>query len=220
MKHTPPLIAPSLLAADFGRLNDEIMMVNRSEADSFHVDVMDGSFVPNFSIGTPIIQAIKKQARKPLDIHLMILDPERYIDHFVQIGADWLTVHIEATADLHKTIRHIKNLGVKAGVSLNPETPETRLTEILPEADVILVMSVHPGFGAQSFIPETFEKIRALNRIRHARNLDFLIEVDGGVNLQNARALVDAGADILVAGNTIFSSPDPEETIHLLKSGH
>jgi ribulose-phosphate 3-epimerase len=212
------LVAPSLLAADFGNLKHDIEMVNTSEADWFHIDIMDGVFVPNYSIGTPVIQAIKKYTKKPLDVHLMIVQPEKHIPLFAKLGADNLTVHYEACAHLHRTIHQIKELGLKAGVSLNPHTPVSLLEEILDDLDLVLIMSVNPGFGGQSFIPASMEKIRKLNKMKMDRGLDFLIEVDGGVDTQNASALVEAGVNVLVAGNTVFSSANPSGTIIQLKN--
>ncbi len=211
-------LSPSLLAADFGNLERDIEMINSSEADWFHVDVMDGVFVPNLSVGTPVIKAIKRLAKKPLDVHLMIIDPDRYIQHFKDLGADILTVHYETCTHLHRTIQHIKELGMKAGVSLNPHTPVSCLEEILPDLDMVLIMSVNPGFGAQKFIPGSLDKIRKLNELKKKHSLRFDIEVDGGVTLGNAQSLVDAGVTVLVAGNTVFSSDDPLLMIQSLKT--
>jgi ribulose-phosphate 3-epimerase len=214
----PHLVATSLLAADFGNLQRDILMVNQSEADWFHVDIMDGTFVPNFSIGTPVIEAIRRHALKPLDVHLMIREPERHIQHFVKLGADVLTVHYEATNHLNRVVNQIRESGVKAGISLNPHTPVHLLENLLNDVDLVLIMSVNPGFGGQRFIPGSLDKIRKLNQMRYNYGAAFLIEVDGGVDEENAGLLVDAGVDILVAGNTIFSSAEPEQTIINLKN--
>lgn len=212
------LIAPSLLTADFGRLYEVIDMVNSSEADWFHIDVMDGVFVPNISFGFPVIKSIKKLAKKPLDVHLMIVEPEKYIKTFKEAGADILTVHYEACPHLHSTIQKIKSAGMKAGISINPHTPVHFLEEIIREADMVLIMSVNPGFGAQKFIEHSYEKIKNLKKMIQSTKSDTLIEVDGGVGLQNAQLLVEAGVDVLVAGNSILSSDDPINTIHKLKT--
>lgn len=214
----PHLVAASLLAADFGNLQREINMVNLSQADWFHVDIMDGSFVPNFSIGTPVVEAIRRLARKPLDVHLMIREPERYIQHFIQLGANILTFHIEATNHVNRVIQVIKQSGVRAGISLNPHTPVHMLENILPDVDIVLIMSVNPGFGGQKFIASSLDKIRKLNQMRKAIGAGFLIEVDGGIDEENAPLLIDCGVDILVVGNTIFSSAQPEKTILNLKN--
>jgi ribulose-phosphate 3-epimerase len=211
------LVAPSLLSADFLNLEKDIEMVNRSQADWFHLDIMDGVFVPNISFGFPVLEKIRKKAEKPLDIHLMIIDPDRYIERFVKIGAYMLTVHYEACLHLHRTLDAIKNYGAKAGVVLNPHTPVHLLEEIIPFADLVLLMSVNPGFGGQKFIGTTLEKIQKLNELIARKNSSALIEVDGGVDLENAPVLLKAGANVLVAGNTIFSSDDPEGTIARLK---
>jgi len=219
MKTTSPhLVAPSLLAADFGNLQRDIELVNESVADWFHVDIMDGVFVPNYSIGTPVLQAIKRHAQKPLDVHLMITDPGRYLTLFKKVGADVLTVHYEACTHLHRTIHAIKELGMKAGVSLNPHTSVSVLEDILPDVDLVLIMSVNPGYGGQTFIPRSMDKIAHLHQMKQNANLDFLIEVDGGVDTQNAADLYNAGVNVLVAGNTVFSSADPTETIMKLKN--
>jgi len=213
----PHLVAASLLAADFGNLQKDIEMVNHSLADWFHVDVMDGRFVPNFSIGTPVIEAIRKLAQKPLDVHLMIEEPERYIAHFIQLGASILTFHVEATHHVNRVIQLIKQSGVKAGISLNPHTPVSMLENILPDIDVVLIMSVNPGFGGQKFLPLALDKVKKLNQMRKSIGAGFLIEVDGGVDEKNTSMLIDCGVDVLVAGNTIFSSSQPEQTIQNLK---
>ena len=211
------LIAPSLLSADFSNLIKDIELINISDADWFHIDVMDGVFVPNISFGFPVIKSIKKYADKPLDVHLMIVDPDRYIKQFKEAGADLISVHYEACTHLHRTIQLIKSYGSKAGVVLNPHTGVNLLEDIISEIDLVTVMSVNPGFGGQKFIQNTYQKINKLRNIISKSHSAALIEVDGGVTLENAPELINAGANVLVAGNTIFASKNPIETIRLLK---
>ena len=213
-----PLVAPSLLSANFGALDKDIDMINQSEADWFHLDIMDGVFVPNLSFGFPVIKSIQKKAKKPLDVHLMIIKPERYLEEFKDHGADWLTIHYEAVDHLHRTIQHIKSLGMKAGVSLNPHTPVHLLVEIIADLDLVLLMSVNPGFGGQKFIPASLDKVKKLKELIEMKNSHALIEVDGGVDFINAGELVKAGADVLVAGNTVFKATNPLEAIRKLKN--
>lgn len=212
-----PLIAPSVLSANFLALGNDIDMINNSEADWFHVDVMDGRFVPNISFGMPVIKALKKQAKKPLDVHLMIVEPEKYFEDFKNAGADVLTIHYEASTHLHRSLQAIKALGMKAGVSLNPHTPVHLLEDIIQDIDLVLIMSVNPGFGGQKFIQQSFDKVRKLKKMINDKGCDTLIEIDGGVTLDNAPDLIEAGVDVLVAGNTVFSSENPTDTIKKLK---
>ncbi|MEI7491677.1 MAG: ribulose-phosphate 3-epimerase [Bacteroidota bacterium] len=212
------LLAPSLLSANFLNLEKDIEMVNRSQADWFHLDVMDGVFVPNISFGLPVIEKIKTAARKPLDVHLMIVDPDRYIERFRKAGADIISIHSEACTHLHRTVYLIKQSGAKAGVVLNPHSPVSLLYDIIGDTDMILLMSVNPGFGGQKFIENTYRKVRELKELILRKNSSAMIEIDGGVDLNNAPMLVKEGAGILVAGNTVFASSDPEETIKLLKN--
>ncbi|PWU01531.1 MAG: ribulose-phosphate 3-epimerase [Bacteroidetes bacterium] len=211
------IVAPSLLASNFLRLDEECKMVNESEADWFHLDVMDGRFVPNISFGLPVIEKIASVANKPCDVHLMIEEPEKYAVDFRNAGADHLTVHLETCKHLHRNIEQIKSLGMKAGVAINPATPVELLQDVLHEIDIVCMMSVNPGFGGQKFIPHSLEKIRKLRKRIDQLELNCLIEVDGGVNLENAKIIMDAGAHVLVAGNTVFSSPDPKAVIRQLK---
>mgnify|MGYP001325207429 FL=1 len=211
-------IAPSILAADFANLQRDCEMVNNSKADWFHIDVMDGHFVPNISYGMPVIKAIKKHAKKPLDVHLMIEKPERYIEEFANIGADIITVHYESTVHLHRTITQIEDAGCKAGVVLNLTTPIICLEDILPKCYMVLLMSINPGFGGQKFEEITYERVRKLREMANKKGLNTHIEIDGGVNIENAKKLIDAGADVLVAGSHIFKSENPLETISNLKS--
>jgi len=212
-----PLIAPSILSADFGKLADDIDMINRSEADWIHCDIMDGRFVPNISFGFPVLYAVKKVARKPLDVHLMIVEPEKYVDEFAKAGANILSVHLEASPHLHRTIYAIKEKGMSAGVVLNPHTSVSLLENIIADVDLVLLMSVNPGYGGQKFIPNTYSKIRECKTLILAKNSKAKIEIDGGVDFNNATSLVEAGVDVLVAGNTVFSSQNPIEAISLLK---
>lgn len=211
-------IAPSLLAADFGNLQRDVEMVNNSAAHWHHLDIMDGVFVPNISYGMPVIKAISKHATKPLDVHLMIVDPDRYTQDFADLGADILTVHYEACSHLHRSIQAIKKAGMKAGVALNPHTPVTVLEDTLSDIDLVCMMSVNPGFGGQSFIENTYKKVRQLKGLIEEQSARTLIEVDGGVNAENAKPLVEAGADVLVAGSFVFRSADPTATIASLAS--
>ena len=211
------MIAPSLLSADFLQLGKDVEMVNQSEADWFHCDIMDGRFVPNISFGIPVVEAIKRQARKPLDVHLMIVEPEKYFEAFAKAGADIITFHYEASTHIHRAVQQIKALGLKAGVVLNPHTPVAVLEDILADLDLVLLMSVNPGFGGQKFIERTYKKIKRLRKMIEAQHASTLIEVDGGVNTQNAALLFEAGADVLVAGNAVFKSENPVETIRQLK---
>ncbi|MFN5889325.1 MAG: ribulose-phosphate 3-epimerase, partial [Bacteroidota bacterium] len=206
-------IAPSILSADFGKLYEEIQMINDSQADWFHVDVMDGVFVPNISFGFPVMKPLKASAKKTLDVHLMIVDPDRYTAAFAEAGATILTVHYEACTHLHRSLNNIKNHGMQAGVALNPHTPVSLLKDILPLCDLVCLMSVNPGFGGQSFIENTYTKIRELKSMIKECGSNTLIEIDGGVTLANAKALTDAGADVLVAGNTVFGAANPTQTI-------
>lgn len=211
------LIAPSVLSADFGNLQRDIEMINRSQADWFHVDVMDGRFVPNISFGFPVMKAIQEHAKKFVDVHLMIVEPEKYVEEFINYGADLVSVHYEACTHLHRTINLIQDKGAKAGVVLNPSTPVWVLEDIITEVDLVLLMSVNPGFGGQKFIENSYKKIRETKELILENNSTALIEIDGGVNTENAPKLFEAGADVLVAGNAVFSSENPERTIELLK---
>lgn len=212
-----PIIAPSLLAADFLHLQDECDMLNESEAEWFHLDVMDGRFVPNISFGLPLIEQIRKATKKVCDVHLMIVEPEKYTEAFKNAGADILSVHIEACPHLHRNIEQIKSLGMKAGVAINPHTPVSFLSDIIQDIDVVNLMSVNPGFGGQKFITYTIEKIKQLRKMIDDKGLNVHIEIDGGVTLENAASIVEAGADVLIAGSTVFKSPDPIATIAKLK---
>ncbi len=212
------LIAPSMLASDFGNLKSEINMINQSDADWFHLDVMDGVFVPNISFGIPVIKSIQQSAKKELDVHLMIVNPDKYIRKFKEAGANVLTVHYEACIHLHRTIQAIKHEGMRAGVAINPHTPISVLNDVLNEIDLVCVMSVNPGFGGQDFIENTFNKIKKLKELKDRNTYNFLIEIDGGVNIENAKKLIDAGADVLVAGSSVFKSKNPTETIRKLKN--
>ncbi len=215
MKH---LIAPSILSADFANIQRDVEMINQSNADWFHVDIMDGVFVPNISFGFPVVSAIKKHATKPLDVHLMIVDPDRYLEQFKNAGADILTVHLEACTHLHRTVSAIKQLGMKAGVALNPHTNVSLLEDILKDIDLVCLMSVNPGFGGQKFIENTYDKIKKLRAMATAQNTELLIEIDGGVGQHNLSALVQAGANVLVAGNAVFAAEDPAGMITTLKN--
>lgn len=215
MKET--IIAPSVLAADFANLQRDIEMINNSSADWFHIDIMDGVFVPNISFGMPVVAAIQKHAKKTIDVHLMIVDPDRYIDVFKSLGADVLTVHYEACTHLHRSLQAIKAAGMKAGVAINPHTNVSLLEDVIKEIDVVCVMSVNPGFGGQSFIENTYNKVKQLKEIIIRNNANTLIEIDGGVTDNNAAELVNAGADILVAGSFVFNAKDPITTIRNLK---
>ncbi|WP_300486400.1 ribulose-phosphate 3-epimerase [Flavobacterium sp.] len=215
MKHN--IIAPSVLAADFANLQRDIEMINNSEADWFHIDIMDGVFVPNISFGMPVLEAITKHAHKTIDVHLMIVDPDRYIKTFKDLGANILTVHYEASTHLHRTLQAIKAEGMKAGVALNPHTNVALLEDVINDIDMVCLMSVNPGFGGQSFIENTYKKIKQLKEIINRNNASTLIEIDGGVTNQNARQLIEAGADVLVAGSYVFKASDPIATIADLK---
>lgn len=210
-------VSPSLLAADFGRLDKEIAMVNRSVADWLHLDIMDGVFVPNISFGFPVLKSVKALSEKPLDMHLMIVNPDGYLERFRDAGADILTVHYEACPHLNSTVNEIRRLGMKAGVSLNPHTPLSMLEWVLPYVDMVLIMTVNPGYGGQDFIDNSYDRIRALKKMISETGNDVMIQVDGGVNTTNAKKLIDSGVDILVAGTTVFGSDDPEGTIRKLK---
>lgn len=212
------LVAPSLLAADFYRLHDEVALVNESQADWLHIDVMDGVFVPNISFGFPILKALEGKCSKPLDVHLMISEPTKYVQRFRDVGAEVITVHVEACPHLHSTVQLIRSTGAKAGVALNPHTPISMVEHVLEEVDLVLMMSVNPGFGGQKFIYETLVKLEAMRDRITTRNLSCYLEVDGGVGLQNAERILQAGADVLVAGSSVFKSPDPKNAISQLKS--
>jgi len=212
------MIAPSVLSADFLNLGRDVEMINNSDADWFHVDVMDGRFVPNISFGLPVIKAIKKLAKKPLDVHLMIVEPEKYFQDFKDAGADILSVHLEASTHLHRSLQAIKALGMKAGVAINPHTPVSLLADVIHDIDLVCMMSVNPGFGGQSFISNTLLKIKELKKMIVEKAAPTLIEIDGGVTLDNAATIVAAGADVLVAGNSVFSSANPSQTITDLKN--
>jgi len=215
MKNT--LIAPSVLAADFANLQRDIEMINNSEADWFHIDIMDGVFVPNISFGMPVLEAISKHAKKTIDVHLMIVDPDRYIKTFADLGSNILTVHYEACTHLHRTLQAIKVEGMKAGVALNPHTNVSLLDDVIKDIDMVCIMSVNPGFGGQSFIENTYKKVKQLKEIITRNNASTIIEIDGGVTSKNAVQLVEAGADVLVAGNFVFKAENPTETISELK---
>ena len=212
------LVAPSVLAADFANIQRDVEMINNSEADWFHIDIMDGVFVPNISFGMPVMQAIKKHANKPMDVHLMIVDPDRYISTFKEIGADILTVHYEACTHLHRTIQAIKAEGMKAGVAINPHTPISVLEDIIADLDLVCIMSVNPGFGGQSFIENTYKKVQQLKNLIEFAGASTLIEIDGGVTDKNANKLVEVGADVLVAGSYVFKAEDPTATVAELKA--
>ncbi len=210
-------IAPSILSADFANLQRDIEMINQSEADWFHVDIMDGVFVPNISFGFPVMASLQKHAKKPLDVHLMIVEPDRYITRFADYGTHLLSVHIEACPHLHRSIQAIKQAGMKAGVAINPHTSIQQLEDVLGDIDLVCLMSVNPGFGGQSFIQNTYRKIEKLNNMKRQHNLNFEIEIDGGVTLQNYKQLIAVGATVLVAGNTVFNSENPSVTISSIK---